>query len=142
MRTTESSNHKGKYPASKLIDGLGIDGILNSGGCAHTDGGSSEWFSLELDMPRKVTRVQIANRVDVACCERGQNVRISIGPSEVYDPNEPLCLPEIPELHHQPGLKDYKCTKDVLEGKFVKISRAGAGYLHLCEVKVFTNTGN
>ena len=126
------------YQPSKLIDGGGLDGSWNdlqNGFCAHTsDGGGMEWFSLEFESPKKVTRVQIANRVD-CCWERGQNVLISIGPSEAYDPNEPLCLSQIGELSRQPGLQDYVCTGDLHEGRFVKISRAG--YLNLCEVKVF-----
>ena len=109
--------------------------------CAHTSGGSGalrEWFSLELQEPRRVTRVQIANRLD-CCLDRGRNIRITIGPSKDYDPNEPLCLPEIRELSHQPGLQDYVCTGDLHEGKFVKISRAGE--MNLCEVKIFTLQG-
>ena len=129
------------YQPSNLIDGGGLDGswnALQNGFCAHTQDvvGRMEWFSLELESPKKVTRVQIANRVDGCCWERGQNIHISIGPSEAYDPNEPLCLSEIGELSSQPGLQDYECTGDLHEGKFVKISRA-AGVLNLCEVKVF-----
>ena len=137
MGAVESSAY-GTYSASKLIDGTGLDGTWSSGGCAATQGGGLEWFSLELETPITVTRVQIANRVD-CCIERGRNVLITIGPSQVYDPNEPLCLPEIPELEYQPGLKDYVCTT-LHEGKHVKISRPG--WLNLCEVKVFTLRGN
>ena len=134
--TAESSVAAGS-PASKLIDGKGLDGIWsNEKGCAHTSGNSIQWFSLELEMPEKITRVQIANRVD-CCSDRGQNVHITIGSSKVYDPNEPLCLPEIPKLVGEPGLQDYVCTGDLHEGKFVKISRLGM--LNLCEVKVFTH---
>ena len=124
------------YQPSNLIDGGGLDGSWNALKCMHSrDGGGMEWFSLELESPKKVTRVQIANRADGCCWERGQNIRISIGPSEAYDQNEPLCLSPIPELSRQPGLQDYVCTGDLHEGRFVKISRAG--YLNLCEVKVF-----
>ena len=125
--------------ASKLIDGLGLDGrFSNENGCAHSDrnnDASIEWFSLELQAPAKITRVQIAPDMDL----RMTNVRITIGPSMVYDPDEPLCLPEIPALVHQPGLQDYACNGDLHEGKFVKIARAGV--LDLCEVKVFTLAG-
>ena len=140
MGTDQSS---GSRPASKLIDGLGLDGdLFNEEGCAHTSGcdlTAIEWFSLELPVPQKVTRVQIANRVDCTstpCKERSNNVRVTIGPSKAYDPGEPLCLPEIPALVWEPGLKDYFCTGDLHEGKFVKISRPGC--LNLCEVNVFT----
>ena len=95
-----------------------------------------EWFSLELESPKKVTRVQIAARVD-CCIDRSRDITISIGPSEAYDPNEPLCLPKIPELSQEPGLQDYNCTA-WHEGKFVKISRAGI--MNLAEAKVFTTT--
>ena len=68
-----------------------------------------------------------------------KNIRITIGASKEYDPNEPLCLPEIVELSQQAGLQDYYCTGELHEGKFVKISKPGA--LDLCEVKVFTLQG-
>ena len=138
MGTAQSSNYQGYYPASKLIDGLGIDGRWCHHPhpcCAHTDGGTLEWFSLELESPKRITRVQIANRVDYDG-GRGKNVRISIGPSRVYDPNEPLCLPQISQLNTQPGLEDYVCTGDLHIGKFVKISRPGL--MNLCEVKIFS----
>ena len=140
MGTVQSSNYQQKYPASKLIDGFGIDGKWchhSPTCCAHTNYGTLEWFSLELESPNKITRVQIANRVDTR--PHGQNVRISIGPSQAYDPNEPLCLPEISQLNTQPGLKDYVCRGDLHKGKFVKISRAGK--INLCEVKIFTSPG-
>ena len=141
MGTDESSGNS--RPASRLIDGLGLDGnLFNEEGCAHTSGCgliANEWFSLELPVSRKITRIQIANRVDCTsaeCKQRANNVRITIGPSKAYDPNEPLCLPEIPALVWEPGLQDYSCTGDLHEGRFVKISRAGC--LNLCEVQVFT----
>ena len=65
-----------------------------------------------------------------------QNIRITIGPSKSYDPNEPLCLPEISDLTRTQGLQDYLCTGNLQSGKFVKISRVGR--VVLCEVKVFT----
>ena len=134
MGTSQSSG----YRVEKLIDGKGLDGIWsNENSCGTADGGATEWFSLELALSAQVTRVQIANRLD-CCLDRGQNVRISIGPSNVYDPNEPLCLPQIPSLDHQAGLQDYVCT-NLHEGKFVKISRAGE--MNLCEVKIFTLQG-
>ena len=74
------------------------------------------------------------------CCqEQGQNIRISIGPSKVYDNSEPQCLPDIAELVSSGGLQDYRCTGELHEGKYVKISRAAV--LVLCEVKVFTQKG-
>ena len=139
MGTAASSVKGSNYQPSNLIDGGGLDGSwadFQNGFCVHTrDGGGMEWFSLEMESPKKVIRVQIANRVDGCCWDRGRNIRISIGPSEAYDPNEPLCLSQIGELSSQPGLQDYECTGDLHEGKFVKISRAGI--LNLCEVKVF-----
>ena len=138
--TAQSSVHRSGALASRLIDGKGLDGKWSSRGCAETDeysGTSIEWFSLELQVSKKITRVQIANRMR-CCLERGKNIRITIGPSNDYDPSEPLCLPEIPQLVNKPGLQDYVCLGD-LQGKFVKISRAGK--INLCEVKVFTDEG-
>ena len=107
-------------------------------GCAHTANTSDiEWYSLELEVPQTVTKVQIARRMG-CCWWGGQNVSITIGPSKEYDPNEPLCLPEIPDLVREGGLQDYVCTGDLHQGKYVKISKVGV--LVLCEVKVFTRS--
>ena len=108
-------------------------------GCAHTaNSANDEWFSLELEEEKRVAKVQIARRMDNCgdCSAQGQNIRISIGPSQSYDPSEPLCLPEINELQRNEGLQDYICTGDLHLGKFVKISKVG--WIALCEVKIFT----
>ena len=91
--------------ASKLLDGKGLNGITtrhghwNNGICAHTQQGENHWFSLELAVPQKISRVQITPRLDClpGCEARAQNIRITNGPSKSYDPNEKLCLPEIPQ---------------------------------------------
>ena len=93
-----------------------------------------EWFSLELQEERRVIKVQIARRQGY--WEQGQDVKITIGPSKSYDPDEPLCLPEIADLIRDVGLQDYVCTGKLNSGKYVKISTLYV--LVLCEVKVFT----
>ena len=111
-------------------------------GCSHTaDSASNEWFSLELEENRTVAMVQIARRIhsdpnNATVWARGQNIKITVGNSQSYDPNEPLCLPEIADLERQSGLQDYVCTGNLHSGKYVKISRVG--WIALCEVKVFT----
>ena len=106
--------------------------------CAHTYGdGGLQWFSLELDGPQTVAKVQIARRTDRDSQgnTQGKNIRITVGPSREYDQDEPLCLPEIPDLKlYGNGLVDYNCNKEVT-GRYVKISRHGT--LAICEVKVF-----
>ena len=84
--------------------------------------------------------VQIARRIHTdsthASWRLGQNIKITVGNSQSYDSNEPLCLPEIADLDRQSGLQDYVCTGNLHSGKYVKISRVGS--IALCEVKVFT----
>ena len=143
METAQSSvyvRYGVEYPASKLLDGLGLDGNLwNEDGCALTNGNSiTQWFSLELDVPRIVTKVQIACRMDHTLTQ-GHNVTITIGPSSEYDPNESLCRPEIPKLELQSGLVDYVCTEGPTEGQYVKISSPLR--LCICEAKVFVHVG-
>ena len=144
--------------SSKLVDNEGLGGVFRHGwgsgipkcclikflplyrGCAHTERSEEdEWFSLELQESRRVTKVQIARRMD-CCWEQGQNIRITIGPSQSYDPSEPLCLPEITELRREEGLQDYICTGNLHSGKYVKINKLNWDKLGLvlCEVKVFT----
>ena len=117
------------------MDGKGLDGDFYAKGCACTESHPlPHWFSLELDAPRTVTKVQIARRTDAAY--QGENVRITIGPSREYDANETLCRPEIPNLEYG-GLIDYTCTGDLPQGKYVKLSKAGEIHFTICEVKVF-----
>ena len=106
---------------------------------------NDEWFSLELQEERIITKVQIARRTD-CCWEQGQKIRITVGASQSYDPSEPLCLPEVPELQRVAGLQDYTCTGSLHSGKYVKIHKTYSPDqnvmelgLVLCEVKVFTN---
>ena len=121
-------------PASKLIDGSGLDGIWGSG-CATTEGSGVQWFSLELNGSQIVTKVQIARRMDYTATQ-GRNVKVTIGSSREYDPNEPMCLPEILDLQLTQGLVDYVCTEEVA-GKYVKFSSSTESHLTICEVKVF-----
>ena len=131
--TAESS---GDGTSSKLIDGLGLDGRWHSNGCAR-----SRWFSFELEVPQKITRVKIVNQRN---CQDSNNIRITIGPSKDYDPSEPQCLPEIPQLKCEGVFNDFWCTGALHEGKFVKISRRHGMQMSLCEVKIFTalSSGN
>ena len=140
---TEASSIGWSNDPARLIDGLGLDGFLESGGCAHTDNKPDPpWFSLELDAPQYVTKVQITRRLqnpssnNPNCCPiQGQGIRITVGPSSGYNSSEPLCRSEIPDLDYG-GLTDYSCAGNLHQGKFVKISKA-KGYLVICEVKVF-----
>ena len=139
MGTYESSIEYG-WAASNLLDGKGLDGNMSEGFCSHTISGRDvdNWFSLELAIPQKISRVQITPRLDNKP-DRAKNIRITIGPSKSYDPNEPLCLPEISQLTMEEGLTDYICTTPLHEGKYIKISRE-ASKLNLCEVKIFAIT--
>ena len=146
MGTSQSSVFQwngNEFPASMLVDGLGLDGIWSDeGGCAATEPNGIQWFSLELETPRYVTKVQIARRMSNSW-EQGQGISITIGSSKEYDSTDPLCLPEIPDLTHEAGLIDYVCNPGQ-EGQFIKISKDNGQTGHvmaLCEAKVFVRTG-
>ena len=115
-------------------DGKGLTGINPVYGSCMT---FWSFYSLELAVPQKITRVQITPRLGMP--ERARNIRINIGPSKSYDPYEPFCLPEISQLVMEEGLTDYLCIPPLHEGKFVKIFR-NRDILNLCEVKIFTLT--
>ena len=146
VSSSQSSNYLGKYPASLLLDGKGLDGIFQGDSCAHTEHGPLQWVSFELESPKKLSHVQITPRLDHLGNgfrrSRAQNVVITIGPSKSYDPNEPLCLPMIPQLVLEAGLTDYNCTGTPHEGKYVKIASGvdgkSDGMIEMCEVKIFT----
>ena len=140
MSSSQSSFWR-HYPASNLLNGKGLDGRFEGDNCAHTDHGPNQWFSFDLGVPKKLSRVQIVPRIwDSTDCDRTQNVKITIGPSESYDPDEPACL-MIPQLVMKAGFTDYNCTGALHEGKYVKISRGldgRDGMMDFCEVKIFT----
>ena len=72
----------------------------------------------------------------------GRNISVTIGPSESYDPNEQPCLPMF-DLVLQEGLYEYRCTGELHQGKYVKITRIGNGIdgiVNICEVKIFTES--
>ena len=149
VSTLQSSCYK-NLCADLLLDGKGLNGRLwigapwsGPGYCAATaTSPGNNWFSLELALPHKISRVQIIPRLDCfpGCKKFAQNIRITIGISKFYyDPDEPLCLPEIPQLVMKEGFTDYICDPPQDKGKFVKISRKGDA-LNLCEVKIFTLT--
>ena len=130
---------------TRLVDGKGIDGVWvydpNPTVCASAPGtaGSTRWFSLELEVPLVVTKVQLAKRLDTGVQGQAQYVTITIGSKMEYDPSDDLCRPEINELEHISGLVDYPCTANPQEGKFVKISKGDPSdnTLTICEAKVF-----
>ena len=75
---------------------------------------------------------------------RSRNISVTIGPSESYDPNEQPCLPMF-DLVLQEGLYEYRCTGELHQGKYVKITRGldgSGGLINICEVKIFTVGGN
>ena len=143
MGTSQSSVFQwngNEFPASMLVDGLGLDGIWSDeGGCAATEPNGIQWFSLELETPRYITKVQIARRMNR--WEQGQGISITIGSSKEYNSNDPLCLPEIPDLAREVGLVNYVCNPSQ-EGKFITISKdiGHTGHvMTLCEAKVFVS---
>ena len=143
MSSSQSSFWR-HYPASNLLNGKGLDGRFEGDNCAHTDHGPNQWFSFDLGVPKKLSRVQIVPRLDGGGGDGGDRERritITIGPSESYDPNEPACLPMIPQLVMKAGFTDYNCTGALHEGKYVKFSRGldgSDGVMDFCEVKIFT----
>ena len=142
VNSTKSSMLNGHF-ASYLLNGKGLDGVWQGDHCALISHGENGWFSFELDAPEKLSRVQIAPRVGTP--HRARNVHITIGPSVSYDPNEPYCLPMIPQLVMKAGFTDYNCTEPLHEGKYVKISRGvdgTDGVMDLCEIKIFTKGSN
>ena len=136
----EEDDPWGGHP-SRLVDGKGLDGIWvyqppGPTVCA----ADPHWLSLELEIPYVVTKVQLAKRMDSGVRDQGKCIRISIGSSREYDPNDALCRPEIDELQHTSGLVDYVCTTNHETGHFVKISKnvnGCSGRMNICEAKVF-----
>ena len=141
--TTQSSFYHSNYTATNLLNNKGLSGMFKGDNCARTNYGPTEWFSFELEVPLKLFSIQITPRLD-CCPERSQNISVTIGPSVEYDPDEHLCLPVF-DLVLERGLTEYKCTGNLHQGSFVKISRhvnGSDGIIDICEVKIFTVGGN
>ena len=118
----------------RLIDGADLDGIWSTTSCAAICGQATNWWSMELDAPGKVTKLKIARRMNEGL-DQGQNVKVTIGSTPEYNPNDPVCV-EIADLTRTAGLQDYECDQGQHIGKYVKISN-DKGCLTICEAQVF-----
>ena len=150
VSTSQSSfwrNNHSLYPVSNLINDKGHSGRFKGYNCARTNYGPTEWFTFELKVPQTLFSIKITPRLD-CCPERSQNIGVTIGSSRSYNPKEPLCLPVIPQLALEEGLTEYKCTGELHQGRFVKITRHAdgndgiMGMMDICEIKIFTVGGN
>ena len=72
---------------------------------------------------------------------QGKNVKVTVGPSETYDSNDPVCT-EIAQLVQQTGstLVEYACDRGEAAGEYVKFS-TDQRFLTICEAKVFVKQG-
>ncbi|XP_073501180.1 uncharacterized protein [Phyllobates terribilis] len=130
--TSQSSTYD-KFGASEnAVDGSAST-VYMSGHCSHTDMDVEPWWRVDLLSTYNITKVKITNRGD--CCEERINgAEIRIGNSREKGGNwNPRCA-KIESL----GLgkeKEYVCG---MVGQYITITIPGkAGYLTLCEVKVY-----
>ena len=149
-----------QYPASNLLNGKGRNGKFDGDNCAHTNNGHNQWISFELENPENLLfSIQITPRLPQESTLNpqqlkrvreemfylfGRNISVTIGPSESYNSTEPLCLPVF-DLVMQERLYEYRCTGELHQGKYVKITRIGNGIdgiVNICEVKIFTVRGD
>ncbi|XP_040214624.1 uncharacterized protein LOC120944922, partial [Rana temporaria] len=145
-KTTEGEGEnlafRGISSQSSTYDKLGapenaIDGSTNtnymSKHCSHTDLEIEPWWMVDLTKVHNVTKVKILNRGD-CCIERIEGAELRIGTSpERGGTRNPRCA-KITSL----GLgkeQEYVCG---MVGQYVTVTIPGkAGYLTLCEVKVY-----
>ena len=153
-----------QYPANNLLNGKGLNGKFDGDNCAHTNNGHNQWISFELENPENLLfSIQITPRLSQPQSipwlkrrsqnlydstpwlkRRSRNISVTIGPSESYNSTEPLCLPVF-DLVMQERLYEYRCTGELHQGKYVKITRIGNGIdgiVNICEVKIFTVRGD
>ena len=124
-----------------LTDNAGICGTLedvSSGSkCGVSERGSGRaFFTMKLESPRKILKLQLAFRTD-GYQVQGRNVRVQAGHSPEYNASNPVCT-EIGQLGGT-GLVDYECDQ-VHEGQYVILSNDQA-ILTICEAKVFYEAG-
>ncbi|XP_069822710.1 uncharacterized protein [Dendropsophus ebraccatus] len=138
----ENLAFRGISSQSSTYDKLGasenaIDGspgtIYLSRHCSHTDLDVEPWWRVDLLNVYNVTKVKIRNRGD--CCEErinGAEIRIGNSP-ENGGTNNPRCA-KIETLGRGKE-EEYICS---MVGRYVTVTIPGrAGYLTLCEVKVY-----
>ena len=119
-----------------LIDNEGLAGtnsdVHSYSKCGVSTGSTRPFFLMKLDAPRKILKVQLAQRT--GCCpDQGQNVQVQVGSAPQYNANDPVCT-EIAQLTGS-GLVDYQCDQ-FHEGQYVILSN-DQGVLTICEAKVF-----
>ena len=95
------------------------------------------------DAQKKVVGVRLSRRKDPYAPApdanhdyQATNVKVTIGPSEKYDPKEPQCT-MIRQLKQQTGstMVDYNCDLGEHAGQYVKFSN-DQDYLTICEARV------
>ncbi|XP_075688025.1 uncharacterized protein LOC142656914 isoform X2 [Rhinoderma darwinii] len=130
--TSQSSTYD-KFGASEnAIDGSSST-VYMSGHCSHTDMDVEPWWRVDLVNVYNVTKVKITNRGD-CCQERINGAEITIGNSPEKGGTRNRRCAKIESL----GLgkeEEYVCG---MVGQYVTVTIPGrAGYLTLCEVKVY-----
>ena len=95
------------------------------------------YFSLELNAPQKVMRIQLAFRTD-CCTDHGKNVKVEVGSSPLYNYVFNSVCTTIGQLAGT-GLVDYDCDQ-YHEGRYIHLS-TDEDKLVICEAKVFVEAG-
>ncbi len=128
--------------ASRAIDG-NTDGVYNNGSVTHTGSQARPWWEVDLGVVGSVDRLVLHNRTD-CCTGRLSNFAVFVSSQPFGDRTyEQLLAAGDVWSTTVDGLSGSSLTlQPGIAGRYVRVQRAGSGYLSLAEVQVYgTATG-
>ncbi|MGH1492304.1 MAG: discoidin domain-containing protein [Acidimicrobiales bacterium] len=129
--------------AARAIDGNG-DGRFTSNSTTHTGNDSQAWWELDLGRSRPIEAVSLFNRTDACCSSRLSNFYVLTSASAFGNRSLDALLAD-------PSVKATKvdgqlgCCGSFAVGtdiRYIRVQKAGSGYLSLAEVQVFSSEQN
>ncbi|XP_078666203.1 uncharacterized protein LOC144908469 isoform X3 [Branchiostoma floridae x Branchiostoma belcheri] len=136
---SQSSLLRSEYPAERAVDGNTGTILYPLKECTHTDLEYEPWWKVDLGDTYVISHVTVINRGD-CCGERLRNFMVRVGPYEDFRENTP-CGDIYSETPSEGETIDVRCEEPI-SGRWVSVQLIGReDYLSLCEVQVFSGTG-
>ncbi|KAI8510905.1 hypothetical protein Bbelb_118210 [Branchiostoma belcheri] len=136
---SQSSLLRSEYPAERAVDGNTGTILYPLKECTHTDLEYEPWWKVDLGDTYVISHVTVINRGD-CCGERLRNFMVRVGPYEDFRENTP-CGDIYTETPSEGETIDVRCEEPI-SGRWVSVQLIGReDYLSLCEVQVFSGTG-
>ncbi|XP_066290517.1 uncharacterized protein [Branchiostoma lanceolatum] len=139
-RASQSSLLRSEYPAERAVDGNTGTILYPRQECTHTGLEYEPWWKVDLGDTYVIGQVTVINRGD-CCGERLRNFMVRVGLFEEIRENTP-CGSIYSATPSDGQTIDVRCAEPI-SGRWVSVQLIGReDYLSLCEVQVYTATGD